>query len=431
MNVVVQGLWHLGCVTAGCLAAAGHRVVGLDFDADLDALRAGKAPLFEPGLDELLAAEQRAGRLSFTSDAAEALRQAEVLWVAYDTPVDDDDVADVPFVLERVRRCFPHLPDGAVVLVSSQVPVGTTGELQREFAAAFPGRRVSFAYSPENLRLGKALEVFQHPDRTVVGAGDDSARRRITELLAPFAAPIEWMSVASAEMVKHALNAFLAVSVTYANEIATLCEVVGADAKEVERGLKSESRIGPKAYLSPGTAFAGGTLARDVEFLNAVSGRVNRSMHLLTSVKKSNDAHRRWTRNKLDELLGGCRGRTVAVWGLTYKPGTSTLRRSSAVELCHWLVEQGAEVRTHDPAIGELPGELPATVRHCRDPLETVHGADALVLATPWPDYQNVVAGDIARAMSEPRIIDPTRFFAKVLVDEPRIQYATIGRRAA
>jgi UDPglucose 6-dehydrogenase len=275
MIVCVQGLWHLGSVTAACLAAAGHRVIGLDFDAPTIAkLREGQPPIAEPGLDALL----RAHAIDFTTDAARAA-DADVLWVAYDTPVDADDNADVAFVMDQVAKTLPHLRAGAVVIVSSQLPVGSVARLE----ALAPN--VRFASSPENLRLGKAIEVFTKPDRVIVGVRDEQTRKVVTELLAPITDRIEWMTVESAEMTKHAINAFLALSVTFANELASVCERVGADAKEVERGLKTESRIGPKAYLAPGGAFAGGTLARDVAFLTALGKQHALGLPLLSGVR--------------------------------------------------------------------------------------------------------------------------------------------------
>ncbi|EQD40130.1 UDP-glucose 6-dehydrogenase, partial [mine drainage metagenome] len=220
-----------------------------------------------------------------------------------------------------------------------------------------PEKALSFACSPENLRLGKALDVFLKPDRVVVGVRSVRDKERIGRLLQPITDRIEWMSVESSEMTKHAINAFLATSVVFANEIASVCEMVGADAKEVERGLKTEQRIGPKAYLSPGVAFAGGTLARDIEFLKVVSQEHQLSIPLLESVKTSNDQHKGWVRHKLKALFPNLNGVVIVVWGLTYKPGTDTLRRSLAVELCDWLIEQGAKVRVHDPAVKELPLE--------------------------------------------------------------------------
>jgi UDPglucose 6-dehydrogenase len=429
MKVCVLGLWHLGTVTAACLAAGGHNVTGLDFEPAVVAnLTDGTPPLFEPGLEGLVRAGLAAGRLTFTTHAADACREADVVWVAYDTPVDDDDRADVDFVVERVARLFPHLRDGALVLISSQVPVGSTRRLEERFAAAASSRRVAFAYSPENLRLGKAIEVFTRPDRVVVGVRSDADRVKVAELIAPFTQRIEWMSVESAEMTKHALNAFLATSVTFINEIAAVCEQVGADATEVERGLKSEMRIGPKAYLSPGGAFAGGTLARDIMFLSQLGSTHSVPTHLLSSVKTSNDAHRQWAQRRLTQLLSGVGGKTVAVWGLTYKPGTDTLRRSSSIELCHWLALNGALVRAHDPAVRSLPADLSQGMTLVETALSAVEGASALVVATPWPEYRQVIAADVAARMSRMLVLDANRFLGETVGRLAGAEYVSVGK---
>ena len=429
MKVCVLGLWHLGTVTAACLASAGHDVVGLDFDAETVAqLQRGQPLLFEPGLEELVRRGLADGHLRFTTDSPEALRGAQVVWVAYDTPVDDADRADVEFVVERVTRLFLHLEAGTLVLISSQLPVGTTRRLEQACALACPGKPVTFGYSPENLRLGKAIGVFTQPDRVVVGLSSQADRERVAALLRPLTERIEWMSVESAEMTKHALNAFLATSVTFINELATLCEQVGADAKEVERGLKTEARIGSKAYLGPGAAFAGGTLARDVAFLTQVGAEHHLPMHLMEAVRASNDAHKLWPRRKLRELLGDLRGQPVAVWGLTYKPGTDTLRRSSSVELCEWLVEQGALVRAHDPVVRALPPDLAGKIAMCPTPLRALENAAALVVATEWPDYQSVPAEAVVSAMPHPpTVVDANRFLVKTLGNDPRVRYMAVG----
>lgn len=424
-----MGLWHLGTVTAACLAAASHDVIGLDFEAHVvDELNADKPPLFEPGLEKLVAEGRQAGRLRFTTDVATAVSAADVVWVAYDTPVDDEDRADVEFVRERAARSFPYLCDGALVLISSQMPVGSTRRLEGEFAAVAGTRRVNFGYSPENLRLGKAISVFMAPDRVVVGVRSSAARDRVSELLGPITDRIEWMSVESAEMTKHAVNAFLATSVTFINEIASLCEQVGADATEVERGLKSEARIGPKAYLSPGGAFAGGTLARDVVFLSQLGQQHARPTHLLSSVKTSNDAHRQWAARRLRELIGNLQGATIAVWGLTYKPGTDTLRRSSAVELCEWLIAQGATVRAFDPAVMSLPPALAAGLTLADSALAAVTGASALVVATPWPEFRLVAAPDVVARMARAAVLDANRFLGETLGALLGVEYLSVGR---
>lgn len=427
MRITVYGLWHLGCVTAACLAEAGHRVVGLDPDpAVVDGLRAGRPPLLEPGLVDLLGAGIAGGRLSFSTDPREALAGAEVLWIAFDTPVDAHDAADVAAVRAELEKVGHAVPPGTVVIVSSQVPVGFT----RALAGEWGGRGLRFACSPENLRLGQALESFRRPERVVVGLADQADRPILAALFEPFSARIEWMSLESAEMTKHALNAFLAASAGFANEVARLCEAVGADAKDVERGLKSEGRIGPRAYLAPGPAFAGGTLARDLRFLAGFGQRHGVATPLLDGVLASNEIHRRWLRDKVTALLEGVHDPVVAVLGLAYKPGTSTLRRSASVELCSWLGAQGVKVRAHDPGVPELPPELRGSIGLCATPQDALTGADVAIVATAWPEFRRLAADDFVRAMRHPRVVDETWFLAGALAADPRLVYLAPGRPA-
>jgi len=429
MKVCVLGLWHLGTVTAACLAEGGHQVMGLDFEAKtVENLQAGHAPIFEPGLEELIQKGLTEGRLGFSSDPAQAASGAEVVWVAYDTPVDEEDRAEVDFVLQRIRRVFPYITPGTLIFINSQLPAGTTRSLEREHMDLFPQRPVAFAYSPENLRLGRAIEVFTRPDRVVVGLRRDADRPPVMNLFRPFTRNMEWMSVESAEMTKHALNAFLATSVAFINEIASLCERVGADAKEVERALKSDTRIGPRAYLSPGYAFSGGTLARDLRFLTHL-GNVHQSpLLLLSAVIASNETHKHWTRRALQSLLGDLRNQKVTVWGLTYKAGTDTLRRSVAVELCEWLYQAGAKVRAHDPAIKGLPPALKEKVSFFPTPLGSLSGSAALVVATEWPEFRDVTAEAALHVMETPLVIDPSRFLASTLGADSRVSYYTVGK---
>lgn len=423
MNVTVLGLWHLGCVTAACVAAH-HRVTGLDFEPDVLAkLREGHAPLSEPGLNDLLAAGITRGQLTFSDDPASACADADVLWVAYDTPVDADDVPNPSYVIERFRRCVPHLRAGTLVILSSQLPVGTTAQLEKEFSA----HSLRFASLPENLRLGKALSVFQQPDRVIAGVRTAADREQVAGILKPFTENVIWMRPESAEMTKHGINAFLALSITFMNEVASLCEQCGADAREVEQGLKSESRIGPKAYLSPGGAFAGGTLARDVTTLTAVGARTGQPLELIPAIKVSNDNHKLWADRKLIQLLGDLRGKTIAVLGLTYKPGTDTLRRSSAVELCQRLHALGATVRSFDPAVKTVPAELAPILGFQPTPLTAVTAADALVVCTEWPEFRSLPWADLVAKMHQRNIIDANRFLAKELQTVPEVRYATVG----
>jgi UDPglucose 6-dehydrogenase len=426
MRVAVYGLWHLGCVTAACVATREeNRVVGVDVDETVIAnLRNGEAPIEEPGLRELIRTGLDSGRLSFSTSATDALAGADVLWVTFDTPVNERDEADVAFVRQRLDRIADEIAPGTHVLISAQVPVGFTRGLARDWAS----RGLHFAYSPENLRLGNAIAAFTQAERVVVGASDDADRELLGELFVPFAQRIEWMSIESAEMTKHAINAFLATSVTFINEVARLCEVTGADAREVSRGLKSEPRIGPKAYLNPGAAFAGGTLARDLRFLSAFGREKNVTTPLLQGALDSNASHLGWLREKIDAALHDVADPTVALLGLTYKANTSTLRRSTAVELGTWLHEKGVRVRATDPGVSQLPPEIASSIELRPDAAACLAGADRAVVATEWMQFRSLSADAFAESMRRPVVIDPNWFLAAALADDRRISYIATGR---
>jgi UDPglucose 6-dehydrogenase len=430
--IAVIGLWHLGCVTAACLSHAGHHVLGIDPDQTVvERLSGGHPPIFEPGLAEMIGAN--AERLRFTSEPR-ALAQARRAWVTFDTPVDADDRADVEQVLSQTVRLLAALPQGALVIVSSQLPVGSVGELEARCRTVRGTGDLRFACIPENLRLGSALLSFQAPERIVAGVRNRRDRQELTELLGMFGAPVQWMRVESAEMTKHALTGFLATSVAFINEVASICERVGADAAEVSRGLKSERRIGPGAYLAPGDAFAGGTLARDISFMRELAVSHGLPERVLAGVADGNAAHRGWTRRKLLELLGReesrgspLAGRLVAVWALTYKPGTNTLRRSGAIELCRWLLAAGARVRAHDPADIVLPADLAGSIELCADPLTAASNADAIVVCTPWPAYREVSVEDLRDAPAPGLVVDPGGWLRAVLDGHPQIAHVCVG----
>jgi UDPglucose 6-dehydrogenase len=436
----VVGLWHLGSVTAACLADAGNHVIAVDPDpAVIEGLLASRPPVSEPGLGELL--ERNASRLDFTCEA-DALAGARRAWVTFDTPVDDDDNADVEWVLEQAQELLGQLPADSLVVVSSQLPVGSVAKLHERCAARRGDGGLRFACVPENLRLGRALESFRARDRIVAGVRNEQDRSELARLLAPFSASVQWMRVESAEMTKHALNGFLATSVAFINQVAEICESVGADAEEVSRGLKSEQRIGPGAYLGPGDAFAGGTLARDIGFLRGLAKHRGLPAHVFAGVADGNAAHKHWTRRKLLELLArddGRRpdddpherddlsGRQVAVWGLTYKPGTDTLRRSSAIELCRWLVAVGVTVRAHDPAVSALPEDLAGRVELRSSALNAATGADVLVVCTAWPGYLDVPADELLSVLGSAQVIDPAGALRATLGARTDVRYVRVG----
>ena len=428
MKIAVLGMWHLGTVTAACLAGVGFEVIGFDEDeAVIQALQTGRPPVDEPGLKELIGRGLEAGKLKFSRDP-QSLAGAAVVWAAYDTPVDEEDRADTESVIGKVTALFPHMSDHTLVIVSSQLPIGSTGRLEQACRQARSEAGLSFACLPENLRLGKAIEVFTRPDRVVAGVRTEKDRIRVAGLLKSFTENIIWMSVESAEMTKHALNVFLAASVAYINEVASIAEHYGADASEVEKGLKSDQRIGPGAYLRAGGPFAGGTLARDIGYLKFLGAQKAVPTPLISGVQASNDEHKNWSRRRLSQILGGLEGRTVAIWGLTYKPGTDTLRRSEAVELCRWLGQQGARIQAFDPAVKDLPSGLENVIRLQASAEEALAGAQALVIATEWPEFKNFSPDDLLGRMAKPLVLDPGRFLAAGLAGDKRITYLNVGK---
>jgi UDPglucose 6-dehydrogenase len=423
MRIAVYGLWHLGCVTAAGLAEAGHDVIGLDEDAEaVAALRQGRAPLHEPGLDDLIAKELAAGRLSFTTEVRDALARAEVVWITLDTPVDDQDEADVRWVRERIERLRPEVRPDMLVLLSSQVPVGFTAALASDWASL----GVDVAYSPENLRLGQALERFRHASRTVVGTTSDRPRARLEALLGPFCERLLWMSAESAEMSKHAVNAFLATSAVFANELARIGERLGADARAVQLALKTEPRIGPGAYVAPGPPLAGGTLPRDLRYLSGFGRALGVPTPLLSGVLESDDRHRDWVREVVIDHLPAEGSPCVTLLGLTYKAGTSTLRRSPAIALAKALASRGVDLRAHDPAVKESPADFPA--RLVGTPREALSGADVAVVLTPWPALQKLGVADFVDVMRRPCVVDPTWCLAERLAQDGRVEYFAPGQ---
>jgi UDPglucose 6-dehydrogenase len=420
MKICVLGLWHLGCVTAACCARH-FQVIGLEFDEEtVSALNRGESPILEPGLNELLRAGLDRKSLHFCTNPRTACADAEVLWVCYDTPVNERDESDTGFVLERLRQVLAHARPGLLVLISSQLPVGTCAALEREFP------QVHFACSPENLRLGKALEAFEKAERIIAGTRTDADRPLLERLFKPFTSHVLFMRTESAEMVKHALNSFLAASITFINEIARLCERVGADAREVSTGLKSEPRIGPKAYLGPGGPFAGGTLARDVVTLTRLAAEKDEPLSLIPAIKTSNDLHRGWALRRLETVLGDLHQRTIAVLGLVYTPNTDTLRRSAAVELCRQLVAAGARVQAYDPAISILSPDLPA-IALAADLAGALSNADAAVVCTEWPQFRQADWGSLLSRMRGAVVIDPNRFLDTSLKGLKSVTYISVG----
>lgn len=428
MKLCVAGMWHLGCVTSACMSELGAIVTGIDDSVEtIERLNHGSSPVFEPGLDELIKKGISEGRLSFTADMSAATKDAKYVWVCYDTPVDEEDNADVDYVLGKIYELVDIMNNEQGLIISSQLPVGSVRKVERYITEA--GKKIPVMYSPENLRLGNAIKIFENPDRIIAGTRDENGRKFFEPLLSLIPSKVIWMRPESAEMSKHALNAFLASSISFINEIAAFCEAEGADAREVSAALKSEERIGPKAYLSPGGAFAGGTLARDVKYLIAKSDEQGIRADMLRGVLSSNIHHMDWIYQRTLDSLGSLYSKTIAVLGLTYKSGTDTLRRSRAVEFIRRFNAEGSQVKAYDENISSLPKDLTGIMRLTDSPEQAIRESDCVIIysySKKPTEGEGIILS--IKNMHKPIVIDEGGKFIKELADDENIKYYTVGK---
>ena len=428
-RVCVIGIWHQGAVASACLADLGYEVIGVDADSERVAhLNTGRAPLYEPGLDELLLKGIKAGRLCFTTDMRLALQDTRDIIVAFDTPVDVNDAVDLTEIFQTATTLAPYLEPNALILVTAQVPVGTCERIAAVIREINPKADFGIAYSPENLRLGQAIERFKIPPLPVFGADQQETLDRVQQLLSPL--PVQWMRVdlRTAEMAKHALNAFLAMSICFANEMGNLCDAVGADAWLVAQALRLEPRIGAKAMLLPGLGFSGGTLARDLRTLQHLGDMAGYDTCLLDGAWETNQRQNRLVVQRLQQYFGSLGGLTVGVLGLTYKPDTSTLRRSASIEVIQDMVGRGAQVKAYDPKADQQELHLHTVFQVCEDPYMVAQDADVLVLMTPWAEFKYLDYGRIKVDMKQAVFFDPQNVLDMQQMKDLGFVYLGVGR---
>lgn len=406
-KISVIGIWHLGAVVSACLADLGYFVVGVDKDTKkVEGLNKGIPPLFEPGLEELLISNLNSKRLNYTMDLCEAVRGSSYALITFDTPVNERDEVDLSEIFATATELAKYLENGSVIIVSSQVPVGTCEQIKAIIKQSNPSLDFDIAYSPENLRLGQAIERFKNPDRIVIGADSNATLDRVERLFDVISAPQVRMNLRTAEMSKHALNAFLATSISFANEIANLCDEVGADASKVAQALGSDERIGQRLPLKPGLAFAGGTLARDLKILQSLGDRFGYETHLIDGVLKVNEQQNGLVIRKLEKIYGSIKNLTIGVLGLTYKAGTSTLRRSAALEIIKDLTNSGALVKAYDPKADLEEVQSHQEFEFCANPYEVAKDSHALVIVTDWQEFHELDFDFIKSIMKNPVLID-------------------------
>jgi UDPglucose 6-dehydrogenase len=434
MKVAVLGAGYVGLVTGTCLAESGNDVTCVDTDAaKIGALEEGRVPIYEPGLEELVHRNAKEGRLRFSTDLGAAVGRAKVVFLAVGTPEDENGDADLRHVLEAAEEVAQAVKHYTVVATKSTVPVGTADRLQEimDRRARFD---VDVVSNPEFLKEGAALEDFQKPDRVVVGAGVDRARRIMTELYLPFVRterPILLMDPRSAEMVKYASNAMLATRISFMNDVALLCERVDADAEEVRRGMGADTRIG-YPFLFPGIGYGGSCLPKDVKALLATGRRHGVDLDLLRAVEKTNERQRRQLLVRAQRHFGDLAGRTFGVWGLAFKPRTDDMREAPSLEVIEGLIGKGVRVQVYDPvATDRARRRLGDRVAYAPGPYEAIEGADALFVVTEWSEFRNPDFERMKATMRDPVVFDGRNVFEPEEMRRLGFRYFGIGRGAS
>lgn len=433
MQVTVIGSGYVGLVAGACLAETGNDVVCADHDAaKIRNLHDGVLPIYEPGLEPLVARNAEAGRLRFTTDLVEAIRHGDVIFIAVGTPPGEDGSADLQHVLDVARAVGRNLDRFKVIVTKSTVPVGTA-EKVRSAIRAETQDDFAVASNPEFLKEGAAIDDFMKPDRVVLGTDDPRAEELLRELYSPFVrsgSPILFMDIPSAEVTKYAANAMLATRISFMNQVAELCERVGADVFAVRKGIGSDSRIG-NAFLYPGPGYGGSCFPKDVKALVHTARAVGMVPDLFEAVEAVNQRQKSVMFDKLKQLMGDLSGATVAVWGLAFKAGTDDMRESPAIPLINALLAAGASVRAHDPeAMDTARGIWDERVTFVPQPFDALDGADALAVVTEWLVYRTPDFERIHALLGRKVLIDGRNLYEPGRVVQSGLRYAGIGRRA-
>lgn len=433
MQVAMIGAGYVGLVSGACFADFGHDVCCVDLDpGKIDRLHAGIMPIFEPGLDALVASNVRAGRLTFTTDLAEGLAKADVVFIAVGTPSRrGDGHADLSYVYAAARDIATQMKRYTVVVTKSTVPVGTGDEVERIIREANPDAEFAVVSNPEFLREGAAIADFKRPDRIVIGTEDDHAVAMMTELYRPLflnRSPLLFTARRTAELIKYAANAFLATKITFINEIADLCEAVGADVQDVSRGIGLDNRIGSK-FLHAGPGYGGSCFPKDTLALIKTAQDFGTPMRIVEAVASVNDIRKRAMAKKVIHAAGGeVRGKTVAVLGLTFKPNTDDMRDSPSIAIIQALQDAGAHVRAFDPEGTDQAKLVLNDVHYAADPYDAVTGAEVAVLVTEWDAFRALDLDRVKTLMAHPAIVDLRNVYRPDDVRSRGFTYDSIGR---
>ena len=440
MNIAIVGTGYVGLVSGTCFADTGANVTCIDVDEKkIERLNNGDIPIYEPGLDELVMKNVKAGRLKFSSDLASVLNDQEIVFSAVGTPPDEDGSADLKYVLQVAKTIGENLNRYLVVVTKSTVPVGTARKVRETIQAELDKRGVDIPFdvasNPEFLKEGNAIKDFMSPDRVVVGVESEKAKKTLTKLYKPFLINnfrVIFMDIPSAEMTKYAANSMLATRISFMNDIANLCELVGADVNMVRQGIGADTRIGRK-FLYAGCGYGGSCFPKDVKALIKTADKAGYSMEVLKAVERVNERQKHVLFEKLVKAYGGegnLKGKTISLWGLSFKPETDDMRESTALVIIDSLLKAGCNIRAYDPvAMDECKRRLPdAPINYCRDMYDAVLDSDALLLLTEWKEFRLPTWAVIRKEMIRPLVIDGRNIFDIEELEENGFEYHCIGK---
>jgi UDPglucose 6-dehydrogenase len=433
MKITMIGAGYVGLVSGACFADFGHDVVCVDLDQKkIDALHAGIMPIYEPGLAELVGNNVNSGRLKFTTSLSEGVAGADAVFIAVGTPSRrGDGHADLTYVYQAARDIAGAVKSPCVVVTKSTVPVGTGDEVQRIMAEVAPGKEIAVVSNPEFLREGAAIGDFKRPDRIVIGTDDPRAREVMTEVYRPLylnQSPLLFTSRRTSELIKYAANAFLATKITFINEVADLCEAVGADVKDVSRGIGLDNRIGSK-FLHAGPGYGGSCFPKDTLAMLKTGEDFATPLRIVEAVVSVNDQRKRAMGRKIMQAMGGdARGKTVGLLGLTFKPNTDDMRDAPAIAIVQALIDAGAKVRAYDPEGMEIAKAIMPNIEYMGDAYSVAAGADAVALVTEWDAFRALDLSRLAGSMAEPVLVDLRNVYSRAEAEKAGLRYVSIGR---
>lgn len=433
MKICMIGAGYVGLVSGACFADFGFDVVCVDKDEGKVArLKLGEVPIYEPGLDELIDKNVKAGRLSFSTDLAMAATGAELIFLAVGTPMRrNDGYADLSYIYESAKELAPYLDDFTVITTKSTVPVGTSREIERQIKALRPDADIAICSNPEFLREGSAIKDFMNPDRVLIGHDDERARKKLEQLYATVSdkgSPVMFVSRESSELSKYAANSFLAMKISFINEIADLCERVGADIQDVSMAIGSDNRIGPK-FLQPGPGYGGSCFPKDVSALARTAREVRVPLTIVEQVDKVNNDRKIAMACKVEEAAGGnVRGKKIAVFGVTFKPDTDDMRDAPSLVILPLLQDKGASIRAYDPEGEESAKQLIAGVEWHSTAMEAAKNADIILVLTEWEEFENIDLSDLKARMHGDLMVDLRNLYEPEKAKSAGFRYLSIGR---